>query len=172
MKVYVLIEENSPALQMDANGTYNIIGVYKDWNRASKAALERAEGYKINNYKIVDSFDERPKGQQVGYSLYLEGDEDSPYWFNIVVEPMEVVEEVAIEFENLCTGWLNENTFSFAFDGGIDDEGKKYSISCEYHSDTDAYIFTRWYGEEEAEGDLTREQEEYIKSEMKKYINA
>lgn len=92
MKVYVLIEENSPALQMDANGAYNLIGIYKDWNKAFKAALERARGYDIDNYKIVDRFDERPEGQKVGYSLYLDGDEDSPYWFNIVVEPMEIVD--------------------------------------------------------------------------------
>ena len=77
---------------MDANGTYNLIGVYTDWNKAFKSALERAKGYEINNYKIVDSFDERPKGQQVGCSLYLDGDEDSPYWFNIVVEPMKITD--------------------------------------------------------------------------------
>lgn len=75
-----------------------------------------------------------------------------------------------IEFRNLSAKWVDGTTFIFAFDGGIDDEGNEYSISCQYHSDEEMYIFTRWYGEEAADADLTVEQEEYIKSKVKMYI--
>lgn len=171
MKVYVLIERNSPELQNDA-GAQDLIAVYKDWNKARAAALERAESYGYSDYQIVDRYDERPEGERIGYTLYQYGNEDSPCWFDVVVEPMEFVDEIIMEFKKLHTSWLDEDTFSFAFDGGIDDEGNEYSISCEYHSDTNSYIFTRWYGDEEAEAGLTKEQEECIKAEMKKYIKA
>lgn len=92
MKVYVLIKEYSPELALEYGG-YEIIAVYDDWNKARGAALEEAESCcAVGRYKITSRFDERPEGQKVGYSLSLDGKEDQSCWFNIVVEPMEVIE--------------------------------------------------------------------------------
>lgn len=76
-----------------------------------------------------------------------------------------------IEFKRLETYWLDEDTFCFTFDGGIDEEGDEYSIICEYHVDKDRYIFERLYEYDVADTDFTDEQKEYIKQQMIGYMN-
>lgn len=94
MKVYILIEENSPELARECGG-YNIIAVYKNYKEACAAALKQAESHSaVDDYEIVDRFDERSKGEQIGYTLYLNGNEDSDCWFNVVVEPMALPEQI------------------------------------------------------------------------------
>lgn len=76
-----------------------------------------------------------------------------------------------VEFKNLETYWLDNNTFCFAFDGGIDEDGDEYSIVCEYHADEDEYIFERCYEDDVTKTDFTDEQKEYIKKQMIGYMN-
>lgn len=80
-------------------------------------------------------------------------------------------ESIMMEFKNLSTYWIDKVTFCFVFDGGIDEDGDKYSILCEYHSDENKYIFIRWYEHDTTRTDFTEEQKEYIKAEMRKYMN-
>lgn len=93
MKVYILIEENSPELQADGNGAYEIKAVYYDYKKACKAALGLAESYnEADNYEIVDTFNEYPREEKMSYTLYLNGNEDSNCWFNIIVKPKEIIQ--------------------------------------------------------------------------------
>ena len=75
-----------------------------------------------------------------------------------------------VEIKNLSTYWLDKDTFCFAFDGGIDEDGDEYSILCEYHVDEDKYIFARWYEYDTTETDFTEKQKEYIKSQILQYM--
>lgn len=75
-----------------------------------------------------------------------------------------------VEIKNLSTYWLDKDTFCFTFDGGIDEDGDRYSILCEYHVDEDKYIFARWYEHDITDTDFTKKQKEYIKSQMQQYI--
>ncbi len=74
-------------------------------------------------------------------------------------------------FKNLSTYWLDKDTFCFAFDGGVDEDGDEYSILCEYHLDEDKFTFARWYEYDITLTDFTEEQKEYIKAQMKECIN-
>ncbi len=76
-----------------------------------------------------------------------------------------------MEFKNLSTYWLDKDTFCFAFDGGIDEDGDEYFILCEYHVDENKYIFARWYEEDTTETDFTKQQKEFIKSQMQQYMS-
>ena len=88
MKVYVVIEENSPSLSVDCGG-YNIISAYENFEEAYNAALEQAESHYVWGYEIVDRYDGQC-GTKAGFTLYYNGDEDSELWFNIVIEPIEI----------------------------------------------------------------------------------
>ena len=76
-----------------------------------------------------------------------------------------------VEIKNLGAYWFDKDTFCFTFDGGIDEEGDKYSIICEYHADEDKYIFERLYEYDVTDTDFTDEQKEYIKQQMIGYMN-
>lgn len=88
MKVYVIIEENSPRLAIECGG-YDIISAYENFEEAYNAALEQAELHCVMGYEIVDRYDGQC-GTKAGFTLYYNGDEDSELWFNIVVEPVEI----------------------------------------------------------------------------------
>lgn len=76
-----------------------------------------------------------------------------------------------VEFKNLSSYWLDKDTFCFAFDGGVDEDGDEYDILCEYHVDEGRFIFARWYEYDITETEFTEEQKEYIKSQMKQCMN-
>lgn len=89
MKVYVLIEENSPELARECGG-YELIAVYTDYNKACAEALKRAEKAASENFEIVDKItDDTVPERRISYSLYLFGEEDGSKWYTINVEPME-----------------------------------------------------------------------------------
>lgn len=94
MKVYVLIEENSPELAEECGG-YELIAVYTDYNKACAEALKRAEKAASENYEIVDRIkDDTILEGRISYSIYWFGDEDNPKWYTINVEPMEIKEVI------------------------------------------------------------------------------
>lgn len=74
------------------------------------------------------------------------------------------------DIENPAFYWLDNNTFTFAFDGGIDEDGDVYSYQVRYYRDTAAFIFERWYEDYITPAGFSPEQEEYVKSIMLKEL--
>lgn len=85
---------------------------------------------------------------------------------------MNNIDGKLIPFKNLSVYWLDENTFCFVFDGQKDEDGDEYSVSCEYQKDKDKFIFERLYDCDVTKTYFTEEQKEYIKNQMKQYMES
>lgn len=78
-----------------------------------------------------------------------------------------------VEFKNKQFYWLDNDTFCLSFDGGIDNEGDKYSYLVEYDVKSKRFIFERWYEFDVCRAGFTDQQRKKIIrmmfSEMSKY---
>lgn len=71
-----------------------------------------------------------------------------------------------IDIKNPSFYWLDRNTFCLLFDGGIDEDGDKYSYLVEYWKDENKFSFIILYEDSNYEAIFTKQQKEYIQQIM------
>ena len=89
MKVFILMEENSPELYIDC-GAYYIIGVYDTWEKARAAADERVVVERNCGYLEVGE-DDINDDKQIYYNIfYKDGDTEGILWSELRIESVIV----------------------------------------------------------------------------------
>lgn len=86
MKMYLLVDENSPEIAIECGG-FEINGLYANKGQALLELEQRIEAEKEFQYYCTERIE---TDNETCLTFYSHGDENSPLWFNVKMIEIEV----------------------------------------------------------------------------------